>query len=154
DGLQNTPPMVDPNNAAPTNIFIDVIGYGTPASLDGNMLTALAASHHGQYVLADTNLKLQKFFSLAFGNIFEAGILLDPEFVMQQGQPSATPLPFNVCEEETLTVVVGWDNRNAQLAIQVITPLGAAITAGTPGIDSSTSATWTFLRIPLPQNGE
>jgi trypsin-like peptidase/VWA domain-containing protein len=154
DGLQNTPPMVDPNNTAPTNIFIDVIGYGTPASLDGNMLTALAASHRGQYVLADTNLKLQKFFSLAFGNIFEAGILLDPEFVLPQGQQAAAPIPFNVCEEETLTVVVGWDNRAAQLAIEVTTPLGATITAASPGIDSSASATWTFLRIPLPHSGE
>jgi von Willebrand factor type A domain/Trypsin-like peptidase domain len=154
DGLQNTPPMVDPNNTAPTNIFIDVIGYGTPASLDGNMLTALAASHRGQYVLADTNLKLQKFFSLAFGNIFEAGILLDPEFVLPQGQQAAVPVPFDVCEEETLTVVVGWDNRGAQLAIQVTTPLGATITAASSGVDSSASASWTFLRIPLPQNGE
>jgi hypothetical protein len=154
DGLQNTPPMVDPNNAAPTNIFIDVIGYGTPANLDGNMLTALAASHRGQYVLADTNLKLQKFFSLAFGNIFEAGVLLDPEFVMAAGQQAAAPIPFNVCEEETLTVVVGWDNRAAQLAIQVTTPAGTTITAATAGIDSSASATWAFLRIPLPHNAE
>ena len=144
DGLQNTPPMVDPNNAAPTNIFIDVIGYGTPANLDGNMLTALAASHRGQYVLADTNLKLQKFFSLAFGNIFEAGVLLDPEFVMASGQQAAAPIPFNVCEEETLTVVVGWDNRAAQLAIQVTTPAGTTITAATSGIDSSASAPGLF----------
>ena len=154
DGLQNTPPMVNPTDTSPTDIFIDAIGYGTPASLDGAMLTALATLHRGQYVQADTNLKLQKFFSLAFGNIFEAGLLMDPEFVLPQGQQAAAPLPFNVCEEETITVVVGWDNREARLAVELTTPLGASITAATPGVESSSAPTWTFLRVPLPQNGE
>lgn len=156
DGLQNTPPMVNPSDPSPTDsrLFIDAIGYGTPASLDGAMLTALATLHRGQYVQADTNLKLQKFFSLAFGNIFEAGLLMDPEFVLPGGQPSAAPLPFNVCEEETITVVVGWDNREAQLAVELITPLGATVTSATPGVESSSAATWMFLRVPLPQNGE
>jgi hypothetical protein len=154
DGLQNTPPLVNPTDSSPTNISIDVIGYGTPASLDGAMLTSLATVHRGQYVLADTNLKLQKFFALAFGNIFEAGLLLDPEFVLAKDQRQATPLPFNVCEEEAITVVVGWDNREAQLLIEVTTPLGTAITAGSPGVESSASHTWTFLRIPLPHDGE
>ena len=154
DGLQNTPPMVNPTDTSPTDIFIDAIGYGTPASLDGGMLTALATLHRGQYVQADTNLKLQKFFSLAFGNIFEAGLLMDPEFVLPQGQQAAAPLPFNVCEEETITVVVGWDDREAGLAVELTTPLGAGVTAATPGVESSSAPTWTFLRVPLPQNGE
>lgn len=154
DGLQNTPPMVNPTDTSPTNIFIDVIGYGTPASLDGAMLTSLATVHKGQYVLADTNLKLQKFFALAFGNIFEAGLLLDPEFVLPKGQLKAAPVPFTVCEEETITVVAGWDNRAARLLIEVTTPMGATITAGSPGVESSASMTWTFLRVPLPHAGE
>lgn len=154
DGLQNTPPMVNPTDTSPTDIFVDAIGYGTPASLDGGMLTALATLHRGQYVQADTNLKLQKFFSLAFGNIFEAGLLMDPEFVLPRGQPAAAPLPFNVCEEETVTVVVGWDNREARLAVELTTPLGATVTSATPGVESSSDPTWTFLRVPLPQNGE
>jgi Trypsin-like peptidase domain/von Willebrand factor type A domain len=154
DGLQNTPPLVDPTNTSPTDIFIDVIGYGTPASLDGAMLTSLATVHFGQYVLADTNLKLQKFFALAFGNIFEAGLLMDPEFVLPQGQQAAAPVPFNVCEEEIITVVVGWDNREAQLLVEVTTPAGATVTAGSPGVEASSSRTWTFLRVPLPHGGE
>ncbi len=154
DGLQNTPPMVNPTDLAPTDITIDVIGYGTPASLDGEMLTALATVHRGQYVLADTNLKLQKFFSLAFGNIFEAGLLLDPEFVLPQGQQAAAPVPFTVCQEETITIVVGWDDRRARLVPEVTTPLGVSVTAASPGVESASSLTWTFLRIPLPRGGE
>ena len=158
DGMQNTPPMVNPNNAPPTDVIFDVIGYGTPASLDGTFLTELATTHqspfNGQYVLADTNLKLQKFFALAFGNIFEAGLVMDPEFVLAKGQPSAAPVPFVVCEEEAITVVVGWEGRETQLFIKVTTPLGAEITSSTPGVESSASRTWTFLRIPLPHAGE
>ena len=154
DGLQNTPPMVDPANTSPTDIRIDAIGYGTPASLDGAMLTALATIHRGQYVLADTNLKLQKFFALAFGNIFEAGLVMDPEFVLPEGQTTAAPIPFSVCEEETITIIVGWDTRDAGLLIELTTPLGASVTIGSPGTQSSASRTWTFLRVPLPHAGE
>ena len=154
DGLQNTPPMVDPANTSPTDIRIDAIGYGTPASLDGAMLTALATIHRGQYVLADTNLKLQKFFALAFGNIFEAGLVMDPEFVLPEGQTTAAPIPFSVCEEETITIIVGWDTRDAGLLIELTTPLGASVTIGSPGTQLSASRTWTFLRVPLPHAGE
>jgi von Willebrand factor type A domain/Trypsin-like peptidase domain len=154
DGLQNTPPMVNPTDSFPTDIHIDAIGYGTPASIDGAMLTTLATQHHGQYVLADTNLKLQKFFALAFGNIFEAGLLMDPEFVLASGMTTAVPVPFNVCEEETITVVVGWDVRDAGLQIELTTPSGSTVTSGSPGVQSSASRTWIFLRVPLPHAGE
>src|SRR5262249_14141465 len=66
----------------------------------------------------------------------------------------ATPLPFTICEEETITVVVGWDTPDAQLLIEVTSPLGATIVAGSPGVEASSSHTWTFLRIPLPHAGE
>lgn len=154
DGLQNTPPMVNPTDSFPTDIRIDAIGYGTPASIDGAMLTTLATLHGGQYVLADTNLKLQKFFALAFGNIFEAGLIMDPEFVLAKGQTTAAPVPFSVCEEETITIVVGWDVRDAGLLIELTTPAGATVTSGSPGVQSSASRTWTFLRVPLPYAGE
>jgi Trypsin-like peptidase domain/von Willebrand factor type A domain len=154
DGLQNTPPMVNPTDTSPTNIFIDVIGYGTPASLDGAMLTSLADVHRGQYVLADTNLQLLKFFALAFGNIFESGLLMDPEFDLPAGQAAAPPVPFNVCEEEAITVVVGWDSPEVVLEVEVTTPLGVVVTAASPGVEAETSRTWSFLRVPLPHGGE
>ena len=159
DGLQNTPPMVDPAGTSPTDIIVDAIGYGTPASIDSAMLTALAtthgdSNHHGQFVLADTNLHLQKFFALAFGNIFEAGLLMDPEFVLAKGETTAKPVPFNVCEEETITIVVGWDKPDANLLIELTTPAGATINDASAGVQSSASRTWTFLRVPLPHAGE
>src|SRR5207245_8905703 len=61
DGLQNTPPMVNPTDTSPTDIRIDAIGYGTPASIDRAMLTTLPTLHAGPYVLADPSLSLQTF---------------------------------------------------------------------------------------------
>src|SRR5439155_9434653 len=49
---------------------------------------------------------------------------------------------------------VGWDTRDAGLLIELTTPLGASVTIGSPGTQSSASRTWTFLRVPLPHAGE
>ncbi|MEA2880075.1 MAG: hypothetical protein QOF14_5271 [Hyphomicrobiales bacterium] len=156
DGLQNTPPMIDAMDVqnAISGISLNAIGYGTDSSLDGALLNGLASAHSGSYVRADSNLKLEKFFAQAFGNIFEAGLLIDPEFELADGERTTKPYPFNVCGEDTITVVVGWDNLDTRLYIEVTSPLGAAILATTPGIDDATGRTWTFLRIPLPHGGE
>jgi trypsin-like peptidase/von Willebrand factor type A domain-containing protein len=156
DGLQNTPPMIDdaPVQAAISGIDINAIGYGTAANLDGTLLSALAGAHSGQYVRADDNLQLEKYFAQAFGNIFEAGLLTDPEFVLPQDQQNAADVPFSVCEEETITAIVGWDNPDGTLIIELTTPLGAAVTSASAGVETATGNTWAFLRVPLPQSGE
>lgn len=154
DGLQNTPPMIQQVQAQLTGIDINVIGYGTEASLDGELLTNLAGAHNGLYTRAMSPLHLKKFFSLAFGNIFEAGAAVDPEFFLPRETNSAVPLTFDVCGEENVTVVVGWDVDIARLSLRVFSPLGNVIDAGTPDAEQSTGRTWTFLRFKLPQNGE
>ena len=156
DGLQNTPPMIEDAavQAALSGIDVHAIGYGTEASLDGDVLTALAQAHNGMFVRADTNLELEKFFSNAFGNIFESGLMIDPEFVLPNGHRRGTPVPFTVCGEDRITVVVGWEKPGATLLIEVKTPGGATIHGGTPGVEQSSGRTWTFLRISLPHGGE
>lgn len=156
DGLQNTPPMIDDPlvQGAISGIALNAIGYGTAANLDGALLSALASAHGGSYVRADNNLQLEKFFAQAFGNIFETGLLTDPEFFLRANQASGPDVPFSVCEEETITAVVGWDNPAGLLIIQLITPLGATVTSASAGAQSATGNTWTFLRVPLPQGGE
>src|SRR5215213_9538441 len=86
DGLQNTPPMVEMIIDQLTGIDINVIGYGTESSLDGELLSNLARDHNGLYTRAMSPLHLKKFFSIAFGNIFEAGTALDPEFFLSSQQ--------------------------------------------------------------------
>jgi hypothetical protein len=156
DGLQNTGPMVGDMSvqSAISGIDIDAIGYGADGDLDGNLLTSLAQAHNGRYARADSSLQLEKYFSQAFGNIFEAGLLADPEFVLPADQHRAKPFLFNVCGEERITIVVGWDNVDATLLIEVHTPGGSIFTAGAPGVESSTGRTWTFVKVPLPHAGE
>lgn len=156
DGLQNTPPMIEDADVQNAMAGVDVhaIGFGTEASLDGALLTQVTEAHNGLYTRAGDGLALKKFFSLAFGNIFEAGALIDPEFDLPRDQRMSKPISFNVCGEEIITVVVGWDNSDARLFPQVNTPNGVPITGVTPGIEQSNGRTWTFLRIPLPHGGE
>jgi hypothetical protein len=153
DGLQNTAPMIADVEAALGEIAVHAIGFGTESSLDGALLTALTAAHEGLYMRAGGGLALEKFFSSAFGNIFETGILFDPEFDLPADQ-SGTAIPFHVCGEEALTAVAGWDRTDASLFLELTTPLGAVITISTASIETVSGRTWTFLRIPLPIGGE
>lgn len=153
DGLQNTPPMVADIEAGLAGIIVHAIGFGSESSLDGALLTSLATAHGGLYMRAGGGLALEKFFSSAFGNIFEAGILIDPEFDLPADQ-SGEPIPFNVCGEETITAVAGWDRTDTSLFLEVTSPGGAVITDATAGVETSSGRTWTFLRIPLPFGGE
>lgn len=153
DGMQNRPRFIAEVEPALTGIDVHAIGLGSDSNLDSALLSALASGHGGLYTRASSGLALLKFFSQAFGNIFEAGVLLDPEFELPEDK-SAPPLEFTVCGEERLTVVVGWDRTDANLAVQLRTPGGTAIPAGSVGTESSFGRNWTFLRVPLPQGGE
>lgn len=152
DGLQNTEPLI----SAVTDlegITIHAIGFGTESSLDGPLLNTFATAHDGMYTRAGGALELEKFFSSAFGNIFEAGILFDPEFNLPADQPGE-PIFFNVCGEETITAVAGWDRTDAGLFLEFTSPGGATIAGATAGVETSSGRTWTFLRLPLPFGGE
>jgi V8-like Glu-specific endopeptidase len=154
DGMQNTPPMITASQPTLPGIDVNIIGYGTEASLDGQLLTDFAWNHNGLYTRAQSPLHLKKFFSLAFGNIFEAGAAVDPEHFLSRENDTAAPLPFNVCGEENITVVVGWDRDEGRLNVRVISPMGNVVQGNSPGVEQSTGRTWTFLRFALPLNGE
>lgn len=153
DGLQNRPPTVGEVTDSLEGITVHAIGFGTESSLDGALLTTLATAHGGMYTRAGGALALEKFFSSAFGNIFETGILFDPEFDLPANQ-SGDPIEFNVCGEEGITAVAGWDRTDAWLFMELTSPGGAVITVSTAGVETSSGRTWTFLRIPLPFGGE
>lgn len=154
DGLQNTPPWIADVDAALAGITVHAIGFGAESSLDGALLSALAAAHGGLYTRAGGGLALEKFYSAAFGNIFETGILMDPEFDLPAEREAGTPVPFRVCGEDAITAVAGWDNGAATLLLEVTTPGGAVLTAATAGVQGDSGRTWAFLRIALPVGGE
>jgi len=153
DGLQNTPPLVEEVSGL-EGFSINAIGFGAVSSLNGALLTQLSETHNGLYVRAGDGLDLKKYFALAFGNIFAAGALLDPESKLPAAESTGKPIKFNVCGEKAVTVVIGWDKPGNSLAINVKTPGGATITAASQGVQHATGRTWAFLRIRLPYGGE
>lgn len=154
DGLQNTPPMIADVEPQLGNTRLCVIGFGTEGQLDGPLLTRLARDHGGIYTRANEGLALKKFFVLCFGNIFQTGIASDPFFTFPAGASSMPPMPLGICDEEQITVVLSWKNSTQALTLSVITPSGSTLTQATPGVFSSSGATWMYFRLELPFNGE
>jgi hypothetical protein len=154
DGLQNRPPSIADIEPSLAGISVHAIGFGTESSLDGALLSALTAAHDGLYLRAGGGLALEKFFSSAFGNIFESGVLFDPEFDLPADQPAGAPIAFNVCGEEVLTAVAGWEELDASLLLELTTPGGVVVTGVAAGVESADGRSWTFLRVPLPVAGE
>ena len=151
DGMQNE--GLAPSDVDLSGLTIHAVGFGNASNLDGNMLSALANDHGGRYLHAGGGLTLEKFFSDAFGNIFENGIIHDPEVDLPANQ-SGAKTPFQICGEDAITIVAGWDRTDANLLLEVTSPGGAVITSATPTVQSSTGRTWTFLRFNFPIGGE
>ncbi|HEV2986022.1 MAG TPA: vWA domain-containing protein, partial [Vicinamibacterales bacterium] len=150
DGLQNTWPMIADVESQLGGVKLFIVGYGDDANLDGPLLTKLARDHGGLYVRADHGLALRKFFGLSFGNIFQSGALVDPEYHIAAGDDAGATINCEVCDETMLTAIVGWDKPAGVLGIRIEAPDGTGIDATSPGIISDLGATWTFLRVPLP----
>jgi von Willebrand factor type A domain/Trypsin-like peptidase domain len=153
DGMQNTPRWIGDVEGALGGIDVQVIGFGTDANLDSALLASLAAAHNGVYTRAESGLALEKFFAQAFGSIFENGLLSDPEHDLPANE-SGPAFDFTVCGEDMITVVVGWNDPDADLFPRVRSPGGNVITTASPGVQQHAGHTWRFMRIPLPQAGE
>jgi hypothetical protein len=154
DGLENTAPFINAVEPLLAGSRLNIVGFGTPASIDGPRLTTLARSHEGIYVRADDGLNLKKYFALAFGRIFDLGTALDPDAVLPAGQKAAAPVDVDICGETSLTVVLGWASSAAPLEIVVRSPAGATIDASTPGVSAASGDTWQHLTFALPFGGE
>jgi hypothetical protein len=156
DGLQNTLPMIEEAASdfgfgiGHRPITIHAVGLGTEANLDGAILSHLAQSTGGAYTRARDGLHLKKFYSLAFGDIFESGTLVDPTFDLPGHVTQSDPLTFSVCDETAITVVAGWDRREAELELSLTSPDGTTITEMTPDVVSDRGLSWTFFKIALP----
>ena len=154
DGLENTFPMIAGVEPLLSGSRLNIVGFGTPASIDGPRLTTLARAHDGIYVRADDGLSLKKYFALAFGRIFDLGTALDPDAILPAGQRAAAPVDVDVCGETSMTVVLGWASPAAPLRIVVRTPAGATIDASSAGVDAASGDTWEHLTFKLPYGTE
>jgi hypothetical protein len=151
DGLQNTLPMVEEVEGSLGSTKLSVVGFGSDADIDAPLLSRLARQHGGQFTRALDGLALRKFFGLSFGNIFETGALSDPEFILRAAQQTSESHRFNVCGEEQITLVLGWDHPDTPLRAHIRTPSGKLVDEKIQPVFGNT---WVFWRIPLPYHGE
>jgi V8-like Glu-specific endopeptidase len=154
DGLENTPPTIADVEPTLGNTRLCIIGFGSEGSVDGPRLTGLARDHGGIYTRAGEGLQLKKFFVLAFGNIFQTAVSMDPLMVMPAGVAKVPALPLQVCGEEVITVVLSWEHASELLLLSLETPGGSTVTPTTPGVTASSGDTWVYIRIALPFAGE
>ena len=152
DGLQNTVPMIEEIEGSLGATTLNVIGFGSDAEIDGPLLSRVAREHGGQFTRAIDGLSLRKFFGMSFGNIFEAGALADPDFILKAGQRESAPHTFSVCGEERVTIVLGWDDPSSPLQANIQTPSGQPVDL--QKITVVRGRTWVFYRIDLPHLGE
>jgi von Willebrand factor type A domain/Trypsin-like peptidase domain len=152
DGLQNTAPMIEDVEGSLGSTKLCVIGFGSDADIDGPLLSRLARERGGDFTRAIDGLTLRKFFGLCFGNIFEAGALGDPDFVLRASQKESNPHQFSVCGEERITLILGWDHPSTPLRAHIKTPSGRLVSE--KGTETARGRTWVFWRIPLPYRGE
>jgi hypothetical protein len=152
DGLQNTPPMVEEIEPSLGSTKLSVIGFGSDADIDAPLLNRIARVHNGHFTRATDGLALRKFFGLSFGNLFESGALSDPDFVLRANQDVSEPHRFDVCGEERITIVLGWDDPSTPLGAHIKTPSGKSL-AGRHST-AVRGESWAFWRVPLPHLGE
>jgi len=152
DGLQNTLPMIEEIEPFLGDTQLCVIGFGSDADIDGPLLNRIAHQHGGGFTRALDGLALRKFFGQCFGNIFEAGALIDPDFVLRAEDRESESHKFSVCGEERITVVLGWDDPDTPLQFHLQTPNGRAVRS--KRIEEKRGETWVFARVALPYQGE
>lgn len=152
DGLQNTEPMIEEIEGFLGTIKLCVVGFGSDAEINGPLLSRIARQHGGDFTRAVDGLGLRKFFGLCFGNIFQAGALIDPEFILRANQKESEPHKFSVCGEESITIVLSWDNPSTPLQAHIQTPGGKLVNE--KRIEVVRGQTWVFYRIALPYKGE
>lgn len=154
DGMHNTGTAIEDAEALLGSTGMRVIGFGSEGNLDGERLFRLSNDHAGEYIRAQDGLDLMKFFAVEYGRIFEQGELHDPVTIIPAGQDSIEPINIHIFYERSVTVVVGWDHLDTRLELSLRTPSGQPVNASTQGVRAGRGATWMFLQIDLPLNGE
>ena len=138
DGLQNEGLAAGRRRSLRHHRPCDRIRLAIPTST-ARCSCDLATTHGGRYLRAGGGLTLEKFFSDAFGNIFENGIIHDPEFDLPANQ-SGAKTPFRVCGEDAITLVAAGIARIRRCCWKSPAPAGRVITSATPSVQSSARA--------------
>ena len=153
DGLQNTAPMIQEIEPHLGTTKINAIGFGSDADIDGPLLNRVAHDHGGHFTRRDRRPVLAE--------ILRAGIRqhLRKRRARRSGlsccrlqRPQSDPHQFDVCGEERITVILGWDDPATPLRAQVRTPSGKVVSERR--VRPVRGRSWLFWRIDLPYQSE
>lgn len=174
DGKENTSPCLggnSPSNCIPIgpngtltageigNIQIVAIGFG-PGAEEANLRDV--AERHGGVFVAESNvndpLSLQKFYVTALGEIYDAGVNLDPTETMKPGQFASAPFEINICDGDRLSVVLGREEtglgRECDLELELFTPSGNMVDRLDLDVEAGHGPRYDFIHVNLPYRGE
>ncbi|MCH9647443.1 MAG: trypsin-like peptidase domain-containing protein [Deltaproteobacteria bacterium] len=153
DGLQNSEPLIQDREGAIGDTRLCIIGFGSDGAIDGPLLNRIARDHGGQFTRAVDGLTLRKFFGICFGEIFGSGALMDPHRILRESEEVSEPIPFSVCGEEQVTVILGWDRKETPLRARISTPGSHPVPTDTR-VEGARGSTWAFQRLDLPYETE
>lgn len=151
DGLQNTQSLIRNLDGLSGSSKLYVIGFGSDSELNGSLLSTLARQRGGKFIRASDGLALRKFLGLYFGIIFETGLLNAQDCVLRADQRVSNPHQISVCDEEQITLIVGWDNSSTPLQAHIKNNKDKPLNE--KEIEPVRGRTWVFSRIPLQQDG-
>ncbi|MEM9555216.1 MAG: vWA domain-containing protein [Acidobacteriota bacterium] len=169
DGQENRPPCLEANCDGVGGAEIDyttldftqlcAVGLGSPAAIDGDLLTILAERQGGIFMndTDSTGTDLKDFFTKCFATLTDEFIGLDPNGVMTATQAAGPLIPYESCDEERITFTGGWKPSvlpGDKLQLLVTSPLGDAWTLLPGWGEMNTENTWAFKRAPLPYLGQ
>lgn len=156
DGKENTPPMaatVYPMMAA-AGIEIHTTSFGTFSSTDTSgpnaILDEIARASGGTFAQVDNDtIHLQKRFAEVARDAMGMITILDPSWKLGPGEVFTQEFPVDM-QKGTLMIVLLWGGQKAgPEEVNIVTPWGERIDAGSTGVDRKTGSGREVWRIDL-----
>lgn len=152
DGLHNHGPSISVGEQTLTapDLQLHTLGFGQVTALNINELFRLAETHGGDFLHAEKDLDLLKYYAIEYGYLLGDGVLVDPDALLAADEDAKAHLPFTIGLEQALTVTLGWERPDAGLQLTLEAPNGERYVVGgqePAGVTSREGKTWAFLRI-------
>ena len=126
DGKENTSPIIA-DISIPEQARVFTVGVGLAALLDVEKLESLAMENGGYFQVTDGNdEQLAKYFIQIASDVFGQQVAVDPVIKLRQGQ--SRDIAVHLCDADvSATVVVTWEDPNAQFDFELVSPSGALL---------------------------
>ena len=181
DGLENRPPCIQREDAAPggcggvcrstdPNDQLDFsrleytqvasVGFGSSGSLNGDLLTLLAERQGGIYMQnpnTDPENDLKQFFTKAFGELTDQFPFNDPNGFLPANQPVSEAVVYDSCGfDQKVTFASGWKRATPEreLRLLVTSPEGDLVREVDASVTGKHGDTWAYRTVHFPFRGQ